>query len=144
MSKYLRARGKPLIERVLIPSLSIIYPPYSETSRKKDFFLYFFPFRLDEIKVGGDSCLSRHFANKKCKMQTSIKQSVLPPYHNKFSQTVISSSIHHLLSFFQKKKIGKIRVEELKKGRPCHLTWVVSRRKQDKRQGRRDDRVPVS
>ena len=31
----------------------------------------------------------------------------------KFSQTVISSSIHHLLSFFQKNKTGKIRAEEL-------------------------------
>ena len=48
---------------------------------EKGFFLYFFPFRLDEIKVGGNSCLLRHFANTKRKIQTSIKQSVLPPYH---------------------------------------------------------------
>ena len=40
MSKYLRARGKPQIERVLTPSL-IIYPPYSETLEKR-FFLFFF------------------------------------------------------------------------------------------------------
>ena len=57
MSKYLRAHGKPWIERVLTPSLSIIYPPYSKTSRKM-FFLLFFHFPLlDKIKDGGDSCL---------------------------------------------------------------------------------------
>ena len=28
MSKYLRAHGKPRMERVLTPSLSIVYPPY--------------------------------------------------------------------------------------------------------------------
>ena len=83
MRKYLRAHGKPWIERVLTPSLSIIYPPYSK-SRKRIFFLYFFPFRLDEIKVGGDSCLPRHFANTKCKTQTNIKQSVLPPSHSNY------------------------------------------------------------
>ena len=66
MSKYLRAHGKLWIERVLTPSLSIIYPPYSEYL-EKGLFPYFFPFRLDEIKVDGDSCLPRHFANKKRK-----------------------------------------------------------------------------
>ena len=66
MSKYLRSHGKPWIERVLTPSLSIIYPLYSEYL-EKGFFLYFFPFWLDEIKVSGDSCLPRHFANAKCK-----------------------------------------------------------------------------
>ena len=40
MSKYLRARGKPRIKRVLIPSLSIIYPPYSK-SRKRNFSVLF-------------------------------------------------------------------------------------------------------
>ena len=40
MSTYLRARGKPRIERVLIPSLSIIYPPYSK-SRKRNFSVLF-------------------------------------------------------------------------------------------------------
>ena len=34
--------------------------------------MYFFPFRLDEIKVDGDSYLPRHFANTKRKTQTSI------------------------------------------------------------------------
>ena len=92
ISKYLRAHGKPWIERVIIPSLSIIYPPYSEYL-ENGFFLYFFPFLLDEIKVGGDSCLPRHFANTKCKMQTSIKQSVLPPYHTIFYPQVIQEEI---------------------------------------------------
>ena len=85
MSKYLRAHGKPWIERVLTPSLSIIYLPYSEYL-EKGFFLYFFPFRLYEIKVGGDSCLPQHFVNTKCKTQNSIKQSVMPPYHNYLSK----------------------------------------------------------
>ena len=64
MSKYLRARGKPQIESVLTPSLSIIYPPYLETSRKKVFSILFpFPL-LEEIKVGGDSCLPQHLQTK--------------------------------------------------------------------------------
>ena len=60
MSKYQRARGKPQIERVLTPSLSIIYPPYSETFSKKVFSVLFPLPLLDEIKVGGDSCLPQH------------------------------------------------------------------------------------
>ena len=43
MSKYLRAHGKPWIERVLTPSISIIYPPYSEYLEKR-FFSVLFPF----------------------------------------------------------------------------------------------------
>ena len=46
--------------RVLTPSLSIIYPPYSENSRK-GLFLFFSPFPLlDKRKYGGNSCLTRH------------------------------------------------------------------------------------
>ena len=77
MSKYLRAHGKPWIERVLTPSLSIIYPPYSNISKKVFSVLFPFPL-LDEIKVGGDSCLP-HICEYKT--HTSVKLSVLPPYH---------------------------------------------------------------
>ena len=85
MSKYLRAHGKPWIERVLTPSLSIIYLPYSETSRKR-FFSIIFPFPLlDKIKVSGDSCLPRHFANTnaKCKPAFLNKQSRFWPLYHK-------------------------------------------------------------
>ena len=83
MSKYLRAHGKPQIERVLIPSVSIIYPPYSEYL-EKGIFLCFLPFQLDKIKVSGDSCLTRHFANTKAKRKPAFlkKQSQFwPPHH---------------------------------------------------------------
>ena len=69
MSKYLRARRKLQMEKVLIPSLSIIYPPYSE-NLEKGLFVFFSPFPLlDKRKVGGDSCLP-HICEYK--MQTSI------------------------------------------------------------------------
>ena len=39
----------------------------------KEVFSVLFPFPLlDKMKVDGDSCLSRHFANKKRKTQTKI------------------------------------------------------------------------
>ena len=75
MSKYLRAHGKPWIERVLTPSLSIIYP--RTQNLEKGFFLYFFPFRLDEIKVGGDSCLPRHFANKNANQHQTVSSATV-------------------------------------------------------------------
>ena len=78
MSKYLKARGKPRMERVLIPSLFITYPPYSE-NLEKGLFLFFLTFPLlDKRKVGGDSCLPQHLQRQ---MQNQYKQSVLPPYH---------------------------------------------------------------
>ena len=43
MSKYLRAHGKPWIERVLTPSLSIIYP-LTQKTLEKVFFYSFHPF----------------------------------------------------------------------------------------------------
>ena len=68
MSKYLRARGKPRMERVLTPSLSIIYPPYSQ-NLEKDLFMFFSPFPLlDKRKVGGNSCLPRHLRIKNAKL----------------------------------------------------------------------------
>ena len=67
---------------MLIPSLSIIYPPYSK-SRKMNFSMLLFPFQLDKIKVGGDSCLPQNFSNTnaKCKPAFSLNSPVLPPYH---------------------------------------------------------------
>ena len=63
------------------PFYNLPPPPNPRNISKKEFFCAFFLSLLDKIKVGGDSCLPRHFANTKCKTQTSIKQSVLPPYH---------------------------------------------------------------
>ena len=64
MSKYLRARGKPVMEKVLTSSLSIIYPLYSE-NLEKGLFLFFSPFPLlDKRKSGGDSFLLRHLQTK--------------------------------------------------------------------------------
>ena len=79
MSKYLRARAKPRMERVLTPSLSIIYPLTQKIS-KKVFFLFFSPFPLlDKRKDGGDSYLPRHFAKTNAKRKLAFqKQSVLP------------------------------------------------------------------
>ena len=51
----------------------LILPESCPEYLKKGFFLYFFPFRLDEIKVGGKSCLLQHFANTKRKIQTNIQ-----------------------------------------------------------------------
>ena len=68
---------------MLIPSLSINLPPVLRNISKKEFSCAFFLSLLDKIKVGGDSCLSRNFANKKHKMQTSIPKNsqFFPPYH---------------------------------------------------------------
>src|SRR4051812_30794009 len=43
----------------LTPSLCITYPPNSISFQRS--FLFFLPFQLDKIKVGGDSCLPQHF-----------------------------------------------------------------------------------
>ena len=70
MSKPLRASGKPQMERVLIPYLSIIYPPYSENISKRSFSVLF-TLSLIWIKEKTVAALSdRTFANKKSK--TSI------------------------------------------------------------------------
>ena len=59
MIKPLRARGKPQMERVLTPSLSIIYPLTQKL--EKGIFMFFSPFPLlDKRKVGGDSFLPQH------------------------------------------------------------------------------------
>ena len=42
-------------------------PPVLRNISKKEFFCAFFLSLLDKIKVGGDSCLARHFANNKRK-----------------------------------------------------------------------------
>ena len=60
MSKYLRARGKPRIKRVLTPSLSIIYPLIRK-SQKRSF----------SVKEKSVATLAYHtFVNTK--MQASI------------------------------------------------------------------------
>ena len=67
MSKPLRACGKPRMERVLTPSLSIIYP-LTQKSLEKVFFCSFHPFlKFNKRKVGGDSCLPRHLRTKNAK-----------------------------------------------------------------------------
>ena len=56
-------------------------PPVLKIS-KKEFFCAFFSFQLDQIKVGGDSYLPRHFANTNAKCTPALKiVPVLPLYH---------------------------------------------------------------
>ena len=69
MSKYLRALGKPQMERVLTPSLSIIYPLTQKIS-KKVFFCSFHPF-LCWIKEKSVVTLAYHDICEQ-KTQTSI------------------------------------------------------------------------
>ena len=80
LSKYLRAHGKPWIERVLTPSLSIIYLPNPRNISKRNCsVLLSFPL-LDKIKDGGDSCLTVTFLRKQTKHEPAFqKQSVLVP-----------------------------------------------------------------
>ena len=69
MSKYLRARGKPLMERVLTPSLSIIYPLTQKISKKV--FSVLFTLSLNWIKEKSVVALAyREICEQK--MQTSI------------------------------------------------------------------------
>ena len=51
-------------------------PPYSEISQKKEFFCAFFLSLLDKIKVGGDSCLLRHFAKTNAKRKPTFQKTV--------------------------------------------------------------------
>ena len=69
---------------VLIPSVSI--EMVLRNISKKEFFCAFFLSLLDKIKVGGESCLPRHFANTNAKRKPAIpkkgnKSRFLPPYH---------------------------------------------------------------
>ena len=66
-AKHLRARRELQMERVLTPSLSIIYP-LTQKILEKVSFCSFHPFlNLDKRKVGGDSFLPQHFANTNSK-----------------------------------------------------------------------------
>ena len=69
MSKPLRARGKPRMERVITPSLSIIYTPLTQKTSRKGLFLFFSPFPLlDKRKDDGDSFLP-HICEQKTQNQ---------------------------------------------------------------------------
>ena len=55
-------------------------PPEPEKNLEKEFFCAFVLSLLDKIKVGGDSCLPRHFAKTNAKYKPAFqKQSVLFP-----------------------------------------------------------------
>ena len=61
---------------MLTPSLSIIYPPNPRNISKKEFFCAFFLSLLDKIKVGGDSCLLRHFEKTNAKRKPAFQKTV--------------------------------------------------------------------
>ena len=51
-------------------------PPVLRSISKKEFFCAFFLSLLDKIKVGGDSCLPRHFANTNAKHRPAFQKTV--------------------------------------------------------------------
>ena len=58
-------------------------PPEPRNISKKEFFCAFFLSLLDKIKVGGDSCLPRHFAKTNAKRKPAFQKNsqFFPPYH---------------------------------------------------------------
>ena len=59
-------------------------PPEPEKHlEKRKFSMLFFLSLLDKIKVGGDSCLPRHFAKTNAKRKPAFQKAVssFPPYH---------------------------------------------------------------
>ena len=104
MSKYLRAHGKPRIERVLTPSLSIIYTPYSETFLKKGFFCSFSFSFVGWTKSRWRLLLTATFANKKRKPVLTVSSATVSQNWrlywgiNKVGDTLGSRSFLKLIS----------------------------------------------
>ena len=66
MSKYLRVHGKPWIERVLTPSLSIIYPPCDTVEELTVFGVLVYVLRLFSQNIAKRGHRCGNLCNNSC------------------------------------------------------------------------------